>query len=87
MWNINKDTKNIYTYYNYKMALDNATKAIRSSKRSHGKKMACIIKNDPKSFYSYARKKMKTKDSVGPLINDNGDVIRDVPYAAFMLSK
>ena len=30
---------------------------------------------------------MKTKDSVGPLINDNGDVIRESPCVASMLSK
>ena len=41
------------------------------------KKIACNIKNDPKAFYCYARKKMKTKDSVGSLMNDSGDVIRD----------
>ena len=30
---------------------------------------------------------MKTKDSVGPLINDNGDVIRDGPCVASKISK
>ena len=30
---------------------------------------------------------MNTKDSVGPLINDNGDVIHDGPCVACMLSK
>ena len=34
MWNIYKDTKNSYTFYNYKMDLNNATKAIQSAKRS-----------------------------------------------------
>ena len=40
---------------------------------------ACNIANDPTAFYRYERKKMMTIDSVGPLINDNGDVIRDSP--------
>ena len=87
MWNIHTDTKNSYTYYNYKMALCNATKAIRSAKRSLEKKKTCNIMNDPKALYRYARKKMKTTDSVGVLINANGDVIRDSPYVASMLSK
>ena len=30
---------------------------------------------------------MKSMDSVGPLINDNGDVICDSPYVASMLDK
>ena len=68
------------------MALNNATKAIRSAKRSL-EKIACNIKNDLKAFYRYARKKMKTKDSVGSYINDDGDVICDNPRAASMLNK
>ena len=67
------------------MALDNATKAIQSAKRSLEK--ACNIKNDPKAFERYARKNMKTKDSVGKLINDNGDLIHDSPCVASMLNK
>ena len=50
-----------HTYYIYKMALNNATKVIRSLKRRL-KKIPCNIKNDPTAFYRYARKKMKTKD-------------------------
>ena len=37
MWNIYKDTKNSYTYYNYIMALNNATNAIQCKDKS-GKK-------------------------------------------------
>ena len=84
--NIHNDRKNSYAYYDYEMALNNATKAICSEKISL-KKMACNIKNDPKAFYRYARKKMQTKDSVGPLINDNGDAIRVSRCVAHMLSK
>ena len=81
MWNIYIDTKNIYAYDNYMMALSNATKAMRRAKRSL-KKNAHTVKNDPNAFYCYARKKMKTKDSVDPLISDNGDG----PCVASMLS-
>ena len=50
-------------------------------------KIASNNKNDPKAFYWYVRKKMKTKDSVGPLINDNGDGICDSPCVASTLNK
>ena len=51
------------------------------------KKIACNVENDLNAFYRYARKRMKTKDSVCPLINDNGDVMHDSPCVASMLSK
>ena len=68
------------------MSLINATKEIRSAKRSV-EKIAFNITNDPKTFYRYARKKIKIKDSVGPVINDSGDVIGDSRCVAFMLNK
>ena len=86
MWNIYRDTNNSYACYNNKMALNNATKAIRSSKRSL-EKITCNTINDLKAFYRYARKKIKTKDSVGALIKDNDDVKRDSPCVASMLSR
>ncbi len=33
------------------------------------------IKTDSKSFFKYIRDNSKTKDSVGPLKNDNGDIV------------
>ena len=39
------------------------------------------------SGYSQQWKKMKTNDSVDPLINDNGDVLRDRSCAVSMLNK
>ena len=86
MWNIYKDTKDSYIFYNCKMAQNNATKAISSWKRNLDK-IACNIKNDTKTFYRYKRKKMKTKDSVGALINENDDVISDGPRVATMQNK
>ena len=49
------------------------------------KKMACNIKNDPKAFYRYERKKMRNMDPVGPLIDDNGDAMHDSRCVASML--
>ena len=50
-------------------------------------KMASNIKNYRKAIYRYARKKMKTTDSVGPLINDNGYAIHDSPCVASTQNK
>ena len=87
IWNIYKDKKNRYAYYNCKMALNNATKSNAELKKEVLKKIACNIRNDPIAFYRYAGEKMKTKDSFSPLMNDNGDVIRDSSCVASMLNK
>ena len=36
------------------------------------------IKENPKAFYRYARKKSAVKTPVGPLLDKNGDIISDV---------
>jgi len=50
-----------------------ATKSeLRSARRNFECKLAQNIKKDSKSFYAYARSKMKCKVQTSPLITDNG---------------
>ena len=58
----------------YQIARNKAVKAVRNAKLKFEKKLAKLVKGDPKSFFVYARSKSKTKDIVGPL-NDNNDNI------------
>ena len=53
--------------------------SVRRYKKNFEIKLAKDIKTNPKSFYSYVRSKSKTKDRVGPLIDDkNNTVTNDV---------
>ena len=40
--------------------------------------MANKIKVEPTAFYSYVRSKSKTRDTVGPLVDNTGRVVDDV---------
>jgi hypothetical protein len=71
-------TSNDYDdYVRYKQELNKATQEIRASKRKLEQRIARKIKEDPKAFHAYVRGNMKTKDVVGPLTDENGEVITD----------
>ena len=44
------------------------------------------IKKDPKSFFAYTRSKTRTKDSVGPFVDNEGYVITDTSETAKVLN-
>ena len=75
MWRVYRRTRKEEDYANYKEALNAATTEIRRSKRSYEQKLACIIKNDSKSFYTYVRSKQNIRDKVGPLEDSAGIII------------
>jgi len=52
-----------------------ASRAVRQSRRNFEHKLALNIKDDKKSFFSYARSKTKSKVQAGPLRNANGQEI------------
>lgn len=49
--------------------------------------LANKIKTDPKSFYSYVRSKQRTKQSVGPLKDENGTLCNDDESMATLLNR
>ena len=61
----------------YQIARNKAVKAVRKAKLKFEKKLAKQVKNDPKRFYAYVRSKSKTKDKVGSLNDNNGNVATD----------
>ena len=46
-------------------ALNNATKTVKKAKGDFEMKLAAKIKRDSKSFFSYARSKLRTKEEIG----------------------
>ena len=77
LWKKFSESSNYQDYVEYKKALNKATNEIRKAKRNFEVKLAENIKSDNKSFHAYTRSKLKTKDKVGPLKDDNGNTITD----------
>ena len=85
-WNkyqLDKTDKNLNRY---KQKLKISRDRVRKAKRSFERKLADNIKNDSKSFYAYVRSKQRTKDRVGPLKDQGGEVIIDDEVAANILN-
>ena len=62
----------------YKKAQRDTCKEVSSrAKRLYENKIANNIKTDPKLYYRYARSKMDVKDGIGPLTDEDGNVISD----------
>ena len=74
-------------YTQYRKQANKASKVVKLAKRAFEKKIAKNIKNDSKSFYSYARSKSRVKTSVGPLIGENGSLASTDKDMANMLNE
>ena len=61
----------------YKKAQRDTSKEVRRAKRLYENKIANNIKTDQKLYYRYARSKMDVKDGIGPLTDEDGNVIID----------
>ena len=57
--------------------MNRARKLIRKAKRRCEERITRRVKEDPKAYYKYATSKMKAKVSVGPLEDENGNIICD----------
>ena len=75
MWRVYKYTGKDTDYDAYKEALNAATNEVRKSKRYFEHKLAQHIKSDSKSFYAYVRSKQNVRDRVGPLVDNDGNII------------
>lgn len=76
-WNRYKESnreehEDIYLHYQKEV-----NKEIRRSKRKLEKRLGENIKSDRKGFFKYARSKMKVKESVGPIADEHGHLIKD----------
>ena len=75
MWRVYKHTGKDKDYVVYKKALNAATNEVRKSKRNFEHKLAQNIKSESKSFYAYVRCKQNVRDNVGPMEDNDGNII------------
>jgi len=61
----------------YKIAQNKAVKEYRKAKRQFEKKLAKDIKSNPKCLYAYVRSKTKVNEVVGPLKDNNGQLVSE----------
>ena len=71
-------------YLYYQRAVN---KEIRKAKRKLEKRLAENIKTDRKGFFKYSRSKMKAKQSVGPIEDEQGNLVKDEKQMANIFSK
>ena len=79
--------KNQNEYDNYLQKLHAANRQNREAKVEFEKKLASNIKKDSKSFYAYIGSKQKTREKIGSLVNENGDLVTDNKESADLLNK
>jgi len=79
-------TKKTCNFVEYKKARNAAIASLRKARRKFEKKLACNIKNDSKTFYRYVRSKSRTKDIIGPLKDDRGNIVTDDGQMADILN-
>ena len=70
----------------YKRTANRNTKEIKKAKIKLEHKLAKNIKTDPKAYFKYIRGKVEAKDCIGPLKNENGEVVNDNSETAALLN-
>ena len=76
-WKQYQETECCTDYLKYKKEINRARKLIRKAKRRCEERITRRVKEDPKAYYKYASSKMKAKVSVGPLEDENRNIICD----------
>ena len=86
-WKKYRQTGNVEDHEQYRKALNKATKTVKKAKGDFEIKLAAEIKRDSKSFFSYARTKLRTKEQIGPLRDRNGNLIDEPKLMAMLLNE
>ena len=76
-----------FPYSQYRHKLNTANRANKTAQQNFEKKLAENIKNNNKSFYAYIRNKQRTKDKVGPLKDQNGELLVEDQKNAELLNE
>ncbi|XP_050791465.1 uncharacterized protein LOC127040991 [Gopherus flavomarginatus] len=80
-WKLGQITKD-----EYRKITQECRGKIRKAKAQNELKLAMGIKGNKKTFYQYIRSKRKTKDRVGPLLNEDGETVTGDLEMAEMLN-
>jgi len=77
MWVRYRQSRTYNDLIEYKIAQNKAVKEYRNAKWQFEKKLAKDIKSYPKRFYAFVRSKTKVKEVVGPLEDNNGQLVSE----------
>ena len=86
-WKKYRQTGNAVDHEQYRKSLNKATKTVKKAKGDFEIKLAAEIKRDSKSFFSYARSKLRTKEQIGPLRDRNGKLVDEPKLMAMLLNE
>ena len=84
-WKKYRQTGNAEDHEQYRKALNKARKTVKKAKSDFEIKLAAEIKRDSKSFFSYARSKLRTNVQIGPLRDRN--LIDEAKLMAMLLNE
>ena len=87
LWKTWKRTNKEKDGQTYKKKVTQTKRKIRNSKNSYERAVMQNRNTDPKIFYSYVNRAKATRSKIGPLTNDNGDIIVDPKEQAQILNK
>ena len=79
-----KDEEDERKYLDYQKQV---TKEVKLAKKKLEERLGKNIKEDRKGFYKYAKSKMTVKEGVGPIEDENGNLIRDEKTMAAEFNK
>ena len=71
----------------YKKKVTEVKRKIRNSKNSYKKAVMQCRNTNPKMFYSYINRAKATRNKVGPLMSENGDVVVEPKEQACLLNE
>lgn len=74
------------SYEKYKQKLNKSVAANKSAQIEFEKQLAKDVKTNSKSFYAYVHSKQRTKEKVGPLKDNSGEILKDDQSTATLLN-
>ena len=87
LWDKYRQSKEHRDYLEFKAAEKKVKSEIRLAQKNFEEDLVSNLKQNPKAFYSYVRSKSKTKDTIGPLIDEVGTVTHDDKTMANILNR
>ena len=77
IWKKYKNTSDLSTLYKYKEVRNKISSDIVKAKRNFEIRLANNINENSKAFYAYVNSKRISKDKIGPLKDENGQIATD----------
>ena len=85
-WNRWKKSGHLADREDYRRKEKEVKKIIRNKKNETEKNIMTYRKSNPKMFYAHVNRAKKTKSKIGPLVNENNDIIIDPKEQATIMN-